>query len=378
MLFWITSALLTVGASLAVLLPLGGRGAARSAEPGHDVEVYRDQLLELERETARGLIGPAEAAEARAEIARRMIRADRQAPHAGGAGWSGGARALASAAVLAVPLVSWGLYGWLGTPDLPSQPLAARLAKDPAESTVEELVARAEAHLAANPSDSRGWDVLAPIYMRLGRFPEAVNAYSSGIRLDGSTAEREAGLGAALAGQADGMVTADSRAAFERALKLRPDIPTASFHLATALAQDGRLEQAIAAWRQMAAGLPADSPWRGAVEQAVADARQRLGSGSSETGPGRTEIEAAAGMSETDRNAMIETMVDGLDERLRENPQDLEGWFRLVRSYVVLGRADDARDAVRRATEALGEESEGARRLAEFSGTLGISTGDRE
>ena len=74
----------------------------------------------------------------------------------------------------------------------------------------------------------------------------------------------------------------------------------------------------------------------------------------------------------------IEAMVTGLDERLRENPRDLEGWFRLVRSYVVLGRTDDAKDAVRRASEALGKESEEAKRLAEFSATLGISALDKE
>lgn len=376
MLFWITAALLTVGASLAVLLPLSGRGVAGGAEPGHDLEVYRDQLLELERETARGLIGPVEAAEARAEIGRRIIRANRQASRTDRPGWSRGARAISSAAVLAVPLVSWGLYGWLGSPDLPSQPLAARLAKDPADSTVEELVARAEAHLAANPSDSRGWDVLAPIYMRLARFPEAVTAFSSAIRLDGPTAEREAGLGAALAGEAGGIVTAQSRAAFERALKLDPGIATASFHLAIALAQEGRTEEAVAAWQQMLAGLPGDSPWRGAAEQAIAEGRQRLASGEHEAGPDPMDVEAAADMPEAERNAMIETMVTGLDERLRQNPQDLEGWFRLVRSYVVLGRVDEARDAVRRATTALGKETEEARRLAEFSGTLGISTVD--
>ena len=262
MLFWITAALLTAGASLAVLLPLAGRGARRPAAAGHDLEVYRDQLRELERETARGLIGPGEAGQASAEIARRIIKADRQIEDAGTAGWGAGSRALCSAAVLAVPLVSWGIYGWLGSPDLPSQPLSARLAGNPADSTVEELVARAEAHLAANPSDSRGWDVLAPIYLRLGRFPEAVNAFSSAIRLDGSTAGRETGLGEAIAGAAGGVVTANSRAAFQRALKLQPS-PTASFFLATALAQEGRIGEAVAAWQKMLAGLPANSPWRG-------------------------------------------------------------------------------------------------------------------
>ena len=69
MLFWVIAALLTLGASLAVLLPLAGRTATRAADGAHDLEVYRDQLAELDRDAARGLIQPAEAEEARAEIA---------------------------------------------------------------------------------------------------------------------------------------------------------------------------------------------------------------------------------------------------------------------------------------------------------------------
>ena len=179
MLFWSVAALLTVGASLAVLLPLARpRDGERPAE-ANDLEVYRDQLAELDRDAARGLIQPAEAEQARAEIARRILQADGRAREGAPQGRAGRTlpRIAATAAILAVPLVSWGIYAAIGSPGLPSQPLAERLAKNPAESTVDELVARAEAHLAANPSDGRGWDVLAPIYLRLGRYGEAVNAY---------------------------------------------------------------------------------------------------------------------------------------------------------------------------------------------------------
>ena len=246
------------------------------------------------------------------------------------------------AAVLAVPLVSWGIYAAIGSPDLPSQPLAARLEKSPADSTVDELIARAEAHLAANPEDGRGWDVLAPIYARLGRYGEAATAYSNAIRLDGANGARESGLGEAIAGDAGGMVTAEAQAAFSRALQLEPGQPKASFYLASALAQEGKVAEAVAAWQAMLAALATDSPWRGAVEQAVAEANGRLAAAGA--GPTQEGIDAAAGMSAEDRNAMIETMVASLDEKLRQNPRDLEGWTRLVRSYHVLGRADAARD----------------------------------
>lgn len=379
MLFWFVAALLTLGASLAVLLPLARREIVDSVDGDHDLEVYRDQLAELERDAGRGLIGDAEAEQARAEIARRIIRTDsrkrRGAPHRQGAAL----RAIGAAAVLAVPLVSWGIYAATGSPDLPSQPLQERLAKNPADSSVEELVARAEAHLAANPADGRGWEVLAPIYLRTGRFADAVNAYRSAIRIEGATAAREAGLGEAIAAAAGGLVSAEARAAFERALALEPDHPKAKFYVATALAQEGRFAEAVSEWNGLLANLPADSPWRPAVQQAMGEAQTRLAAaddGQAAPGPDQQQIEAAAGMSETDRNAMIETMVAGLDERLRKNPADVEGWTRLVRSYLVLGKTEAARDAISRGVEALGADSEAGKRFAEFSASLDLPAGE--
>ncbi len=377
MLFWVIAALLTLGASLAVLLPLAGRNAVRAADGAHDLEVYRDQLAELDRDARRGLIQPAEAGEARAEIARRILKAGKAAAASAGPGGRN-ARMIGVAAVLAVPLISWGIYATIGSPDLPSQPLAARLEKNPADATVDELVARAEAHLAANPEDGRGWDVLAPIYARLGRFDEAATAYSNAIRLDGASAVRESGLGEALAGVAGGVVTAEAQAAFSRALQLEPGQPKASFFLASGLAQEGKVAEALEAWQAMMITLPPDSPWRGAVAQAVQEANSRLAAVGNEAAPGPTqqEIDAVASMSAEDRTAMIEQMVAGLDERLRQNPRDLEGWQRLVRSYHVLGRADEARDALKRGTAALGQDSAEGRQLAEFSSSLGMTAAE--
>ena len=378
MLFWFIAALLTLGASLAVLLPLTRRGDADSSDSDHDLEVYRDQLAELDRDAERGLIQTAEAEQARAEIARRIIRTDSlaRARKTVEARPGANARAVSAAAVLAIPLLSWGIYGMLGSPDLPSQPLQERLAKNPAESTVDELIARAEGHLAANPSDGRGWDVLAPIYLRTGRFPEAINAFRNAIRLEGETASRQAGLGEAIAGAAGGLVSSDAQAAFDRALELEPGNPKARFYLATALAQEGQMDAAIAAWDAMLPKLPADSPWRGAVESAVDEARSRMAAASGDKalpGPDQQQIDNAAAMSEADRTAMIETMVASLDEKLRQNPHDPDGWTRLVRSYLVLGKTEAARDAVGRGVKALGPDSEDAKRFVAFAASVGLA-----
>ncbi|UCI18218.1 c-type cytochrome biogenesis protein CcmI [Mesorhizobium sp. B2-1-8] len=376
MLFWVIAAILTLGASLAVLLPLAGASKDASSSGDHDLEVYRDQLDELDRDAARGLIGPAEAAEARAEIARRILRlgnAD-MADKTSGRSASVTARLVATAAVLVVPLVSWGLYSQIGSPDLPSQPLSERLAKNPADSSVDELVARAEAHLAANPSDGRGWDVLAPVYLRMQRFADAAAAYRNAIRLDGDNAARQAGLGEAIAGAAGGIVSADAQDAFEAALKLDPANAKASFYLAMALAQEGRGKEAAAAWQAMLGRLPPNSPWRGAVEQALAKSGgPEFASGVAAKSPDAADVDAASSMSPQDREAMINTMVAGLDDKLRQNPRDPEGWMRLVRSYVVLGKTDQARDALGRAIAVFGADSDEARKFTAFAASLGLT-----
>ncbi|RUX48268.1 c-type cytochrome biogenesis protein CcmI [Mesorhizobium sp. M4A.F.Ca.ET.050.02.1.1] len=373
MLFWVIAAILTLGASLAVLLPLAGAGKDESGAGDNDLEVYRDQLSELDRDVARGLIQPAEAEEARAEIGRRILRLGAAVPSGAVARPLVAIRLVATVAVLAVPLVSWGLYIKLGSPDLPAQPLAERLAKNPADSSVDELVARAEAHLAANPSDGRGWDVLAPVYLRLQRYSDAARAYRNAIRLDGDSATRQVGLGEAIANAAGGIVSAEAQVAFEAALKQDPANAKASFYLAMGLAQEGRAGEATAAWQKMLGALPPDSPWRGAVEQALADAAGKSVAGiAPANGPDAQAVDAAQQMSPQDRQAMIETMVAGLDEKLRQNPRDVEGWMRLIRSYAVLGKADQARDALGRAIAVFGAGSDEAKKFTAFATTLGL------
>jgi cytochrome c-type biogenesis protein CcmH len=350
MLFWTTAVLLTFGAVHAVLVPLTRRLGASEAVAGHDLEVYRDQLEEVDRDLGRGALRPEEANEARAEISRRILKlATGSAPS--GEPRNGLTRAVGLAAALSVPLVAWGLYASVGSPDLPSQPLQTRLEADPAKASVEELVARAEAHLAANPEDGRGWDVIAPVYLRVGRPEDSATAYGNAIRLLGSTGVRESGLGEALAGMSGGRIGPESAAAFERALALEPGQAKATFFLGVAEAQQRKFPEAEQRWAALLAVLPQDSSWRAPTERALADVRAEQARVA--VGPSEEEVDAAASMPSADRDAMIAEMVARLDARLAENPLDGEGWRQLVRSYVVLGRLDDAQGALERGLNAL-------------------------
>jgi cytochrome c-type biogenesis protein CcmH len=343
---------LAAAVSLSVLVPLyrGRAGTRRMAE--QEVSVYRDQLDEVEGDLDRGVIAPAEAEAARTEIARRLIKAD--AARGQAAALSAGdtpRRIAATGAIVALPVIALALYVALGSPEMPDAPLAARHTAPPETQDMAVLVARVEQHLAANPDDARGWQVLAPVYVRLGQDDKAANAFGNIVRIVGSNVETEGDLGEAIVRANRGQVTADAKAAFGRALSDDPKDVRSRFYLALGEGQAGRTEGAVASIRVLIAEAPEGAAWVGGMRQVLAELE--AGSGAMQPGPTAADVEAAGTMAPEDRAAMIEGMVAQLAERLESEPGDAEGWARLVRSYMVLGRPDDARAALDEARTAL-------------------------
>jgi cytochrome c-type biogenesis protein CcmH len=371
MTLWFLFAVMTAAAIFAVLWPLGRSGAARPS--GSDVEVYRDQIAELTRDRAAGLIADAEADAARVEVSRRLLAAAEQSqvgmmPSPGG---TFRRRAAAVAVLAGMPAVALGLYLALGSPDLPGQPIAGRAAAPVQNRGLDALVAQVEAHLANNPEDGRGWEVVAPVYMRFGRFEDAVKARRNAIRLNGASADREADLGESLMGAANGVVTDEAKAAFERALAHNAKLPKARFFLGVAAHQDGQGEKAISIWRDMLSEAPPDSPWAGMVRETLArieggtSAGEPAASGAA-PGPSADDVAAADKMAPEDRSAMVRGMVERLAERLRRDGSDVDGWLRLVRAYTVMGDRGKAISAVADARKALGQDTDKLRRLDEL------------
>ncbi|MFZ1962651.1 MAG: c-type cytochrome biogenesis protein CcmI, partial [Roseiarcus sp.] len=212
---WLVLAVMTGLAVLVTLWPLAFRRRG-GAEPASEVAFYKAQLGEIERDVERGQLPAEEAAGARAEAARRLIVASAAVPVESGASEGVRPRRIGAALILvAVPLLALALYAELGRPDLPDAPLADRVADAKSAKSVEAALARLEAHLAASPDDAKGWAVIAPVYMHIGRYDDAANAFGELLRLDGESADRRAAYGEALVGAAGGGVTADARAAFD-------------------------------------------------------------------------------------------------------------------------------------------------------------------
>ncbi len=353
MILWLILALMTAAAVFAVIWPLARRaGPARS---GSDIAVYRDQLDEVERDLAAGLIGETEAQAARVEISRRLLAAADAAPDTPATSNATSAqsrrRAVAVASLLALPIIAGGLYLRLGSPELASaQPVAQRNVA-PAPQSIESLVAQAEAHLQRNPEDGRGWEILAPVYMRLGRYSDSVAAWRNTLQLLGESAEREANLGEALTAEANDVVTADAKAAFVRAVSLDQTIVSARYYLGLAAEQDGQREKAGEIWRDLITEAPAGATWVSEVRNALARVESKSTPPPPPPGPGAAQTAAANQPPEQDA-AMIHSMVDRLAARLKQDGSDLDGWVRLVRSYKVLGEPDKARAAAADAEQA--------------------------
>jgi cytochrome c-type biogenesis protein CcmH len=371
MTLWFVFALMTAAAIFAVLWPLG---QAADAQAGSDLAVYRDQLDEIERDRAGGLIGPAEADAARVEVSRRLIAAADAAEftHAlpiGSSLWR--RRAVTVGALVLLPGIVAAFYLGLGSPQLPGQPLAERVREAHQGRSIASLVSEAEAHLERNPDDIRGYEVLAPVYLRMGRFSDAVSARRKLLALGGESAGRQSDLGEALVAAANGVVTAEAKSTFERALALDPDELKAKFYIGLAAEQDGDRAQAAATRRAMTHNAPADAPWVPMVREALA----RVGApapGITAPGPTSDDVAAAGAMSEKDRADMIRNMVARLADRLKENGSDVEGWQRLFRAYLVLGEREKAIAAANAAKRALANDVDKLRRIEDTIKSLGL------
>ncbi|WSG75493.1 c-type cytochrome biogenesis protein CcmI [Rhizobium beringeri] len=387
MLFWILVAALTAALAVILLYPLlRGAKAADNIRAG-EAAVYRDQLRELDRDLDGGLITPEEADYARAEIGRRLIAVSADEP-AETPKPARHHRFTEAFVLLVLPVLGLCLYLTTGRPDLPSQPLEARL-ENPSND-VAVLITKAERHLAENPDDGKGWDVLAPIYFRTMRVNDAQVAYRNAIRLLGPSPVRLDGLAETLIAVSDGVVTEEARQVLEQSLTLEPDNPRARFYIALSMEQARRPDEARQAFEALAKQSPSDAPWLPLVNQhiamnggAPAGANQAApGAGSAASGanpatpgnPTQQDVAAAENMSAGDRQQMIRGMVESLDAKLSEDPNNFEGWMRLVRSYAVLNDKDRAAGALKRGLAAFPPPGEEGRQLLALARELGIAT----
>jgi cytochrome c-type biogenesis protein CcmH len=354
-LVWLVFAAMTLATAVLLALPLFYTRKVKN-ESVFALAVYRDQMLELGRDAEAGLIAPDQAKSAQVEIERRVL-ALTESPQ-----WQPGrapSHGLLITAAVALPLLGFGLYLLLGEPALPGQPF---IAANMQPAAVSAELAALEADVAAKPTDAKAWVALAAGYDAVGRAQDAATAYGKAVALGAEDAATLAAFGQAQLIANRGEMNDNAATTFRRALAVDPSNPTARFFLALGKAQAGDVEGALTDWMALEKDTPKDAPWRATLEEHIVKAAEHLGkpalldsgtavaarggSGSTATpGPSAADIAAAESMTPEQRQAFVNDMVGRLAEKLKANPDDLDGWVRLARAYQVLQRSDDSRAA---------------------------------
>lgn len=339
--FWILAALVSAAAALLILLRAAKAPAEAAADPAR--AIYVRQLKELDDLAERGLMGADELKAARAEAARRLIRAA-EAPEEAKAVESAGIRRLVLVAVLLAPVLALGLYLATGSPRLPDQPFATRLKSwrraDPSTLDAARIAAILEQAVREHPRDPQPLLFLARAEAAQGQMALAVHSLEQAVRVAPDRADVWAALGDGLVELGGGEMTPDARRAFERSLQLDPKGQLPRYSLARADIAAGRVKEGLTVWRALLAELPAGDERRPGLEREIVTV-ERAGALPAAAAPVQ-----AAGDAAGDQRAFIQSMVDRLAARLKDQPEDPQGWARLIRAYGVLGETDRQKAAV--------------------------------
>ena len=366
MTLWLMFALMTAAAVFAVWWPLARRqGVLRS---GNDVAVYRDQIDEIAREEAVNLIGKAEAEAARVEVSRRLIAAA-EAARASSATAPAPASVFRQATLIAgIALLTFGagtVYVALGSPNLkPVSMITAAAGPQGIPSGVAESLAKIEAHVKANPGDGRAWEVLAPVYVRLERYDDAVTARRKALEIFGPDAARLGDLGEAIYLASGGVVTAEAKDLFLRAEAADRGDVMAQYYLGVSAKQEGNREEAAKRWNGIIAQSQEGADYLPLIRRALAEIDNKQGPAAIAAPQPPPSSPAGAPPADHSGDA-INAMVQRLAERLKNDGSDISGWIQLVRSYRTLGKADQAEAAIANARAALTNDPEALKQLEE-------------
>ncbi len=364
---WLVFVSLTGLAVFSILWPLS-RPAPKPREDAADVAFYRAQMAEIDADLERGVIDKDQAQAAKAQAGRRLIAA---APEEVAVQEFPLARKIAAGvALIVVPVVALGLYAKIGHPELPDMPLQARMNEAPAKMDIAAAVAKIEQHIDAHPDDGRAYEIVAPVYLRMGRFADAAHARDEAIKLLGATPERYVRFAEALAYGADGVVTPEAEAQIDKALALDPKYMEARYFKGLARAQHDDKEGAKKIWSALVAGLPKNATVRKAVQERL-DMLDAPVEGAA--APSSAAAAAVAAEAPEQQQKTIRAMVDRLAQRLASQGGGADEWMRLIRAYKVLNEQDKSQAALGDARKALKDNSAAQAKLGALAQELGLN-----
>ncbi len=374
MAFWIAVAFISVVVAGLVLLAALRPGAATAPTAAYDLQVYRDQLRELDRDVTRGTLTEEEATRARTEVSRRILDADRALQAVGqDPGQSRFGLGFVAVGLIAALAGSVWLYSVIGAPGYPDLPMQGRIAmiedardnrpsqdlaedqvpaSPPVEANPERLalVEQLRTVLEQRPEDTQGLTLLAANEAMLGNFIAARRAQDRLIGLIGDdvTGRHHIDHAEMMIFAAGGYVSPEAEAALRVGLELEPRDGTGRYYAGEMYAQQGRPDLALPIWSNLLRESSPDAPWNDPIRAQIRDVAFAAGVDldpalvAAPRGPTGADMAAMEGLSPEDQQVMIETMVEGLADRLSTEGGIPQDWAQLITAYGVLGRTNAA------------------------------------
>jgi cytochrome c-type biogenesis protein CcmH len=409
MTIWIVLAAITLLVAGFVLWPVLRQGPASGdrdnmpvkddadVEIDHDLAVYRDQLNEIERDIERGVLSPEQANAARIEVQRRILSADQRIKARTEdsilAAKASPVRFVSAMAIVVFLIGGFGLYLDLGRPDLPDRPIASRAdeinAIQHAQSVnsdridvLNRAVSDLSQKLIQDPTNLQGWELLGASLMALGRPVEAQTAFLEAVKLSGRDGDYLAMYAESLIRGDNGQINATARGVLKEAATSNSTDPRIQYYLGLSDAQDGNIAAAIDRWITLVNDASGDASWVPMVVARINDAalaqgidiegRLKVAQAPQMPGPSQEDVAAAQQMTPEERQEMITSMVEGLAERLESDPNDPDGWARLMQAYMVLGKADEAHTAWQKASDVFADQPELVARFDALAEEIGV------
>ncbi|MGX0975139.1 cytochrome c-type biogenesis protein CcmH [Roseovarius sp. MBR-51] len=392
--FWIIVAGLAIGVGAVLGLVLL-RGRVGDAPPAaYDLQVYRDQLKEIERDTARGVIAPEDAERLRSEISRKVLAADAQLRQGGESGGQPRGAGMVMAGVIVAVITGGGvvIYDRVGAPGYEDLPMAARIAASdaaratrldqaaaeerfgPGETGVPEgtsedylkLIEQLRKTVAERPEDQQGLRFLVRSEAALGNMVAARTAQQRLIAVKGATATAadHAMLADLMINASGGYVSSEAEQVLRAALEKDGREPSARFYLGLYMMQVDRPDAAFRLWEALLDESTPEAPWVPAIRAQIEDLAARAGvrytlpPEEGAPGPTAADIAAAQDMDPEAQQEMIRGMVAGLAERLATQGGTEQDWARLISAYGVLGEQDKAQEIWAEAQAVFADEPE--------------------
>lgn len=336
-----------------------------------DLLIYKDQLIEVEKDLEKGILNKIESDAARIEVSRRILLADKRSKSENTITKNPKilSRLVTATIFLFILVGTFSTYAYIGNPTLKDMPLKSRLAQaqenrsnrisqENAELLVPDenieapddyldLVSKLRSAMQDRPNDMQGLRLLALHEFRLGKYRSARKAHTQIINILGNkaTAKDFVDFAEVMIVATNGYVSPEAETTLRRALELTPNDGRARYYSGLSMAQNGRPDVALRLWENLLNEGPENAPWIPLIKDQIIDIARLAGVNLSEDklpGPNSEQIDSAKNMSDQERMEMIQGMVTSLSNRLANEGGSVNEWARLIRALGVLGETTSA------------------------------------